>query len=121
MKTIIALVLSLAALPLVAADTGTAPGTEPDNSAVNKRDRDDTTKTPEDQGDVKHIAAVRRAITKDDALSTNAHNVKIIIDSGVVTLRGPVKDEAEKTRVAAIVGKVEGVTKVDNQLEVTAK
>ena len=121
MKIAIACILSLAALPLMAADTTPAPATEPDNSAVNKRDRDDTTKTPEDQGAVKHIAAVRRAITKDDTLSINAHNVKIIIDGGVVTLRGPVKDEAEKTKVADIVSKVDGVTKVDNQLEITAK
>ena len=37
----------------------------------------------------------------DKALSTNAHNVKIITTNGVVTLRGPVKSPEEKDTIAA--------------------
>lgn len=118
----ICLLLAASALPLLAADTAPAPapGTAPDNSGVNVRDREDATATPEEQGDVKVIAEARRAITKDDTISTNGHNVKIVIAGGVATLRGPVKDQAEKTKIAAIVAKVAGITKVDNQLEITA-
>ena len=121
MKSIICMLFSLAALPLMAADTAPAPTPQPDNSGINQRDRDDATKTPEDQGDVDLIASVRRAITKDDTLSTNGHNVKIVMAGGMVTLRGPVKDAAEKQKIGDIVAKVQGVTKVDNQLESTAK
>lgn len=36
---------------------------------------------------------------KDKTLSTNAHNVKIIVRDGRVTLKGPVASQAEKTKV----------------------
>ena len=119
----ISFLLALSALPLLAVDVAPAPapGTAPDNSGVNVRDREDATATPEDQADVKVIAEARRAITKDDTISTNGHNVKIVIAGGVATLRGPVKDQAEKDKIATIVAKVPGITKVDNQLEATAR
>ena len=54
----------------------------------------------------------------NDALSMNAHNVKIITTDGVVTLRGPVKSPQEKTAVGAVAQRASGVKRVDNQLEV---
>jgi hyperosmotically inducible protein len=90
----------------------------------NVRDRDDTTLTPEDQPenerDRKLTAAVRRAIVKDESLSTNAHNVKIITHDATVTLRGPVESAAEKAKLEKLALKVRGVQRVDNQLEVNA-
>jgi hyperosmotically inducible protein len=78
---------------------------EPDNSGRNVRDRDNATKTSGDQseneGDRTITQDIRRAITSDDALSTNAKNVKIVTNDGTVTLRGPVKSEKEKADVAA--------------------
>jgi osmotically-inducible protein OsmY len=44
--------------------------------------------------------------------------VKIITIDGVVTLRGPVKNENEKTTVASIARKASGVKRVDDQIEV---
>ena len=53
-----------------------------ENTGVNVRDKGDVTVTPEEQGgeagDREITAAIRRAIVKDDSLSLNAHNVKII-------------------------------------------
>lgn len=93
-----------------------------DNTAVNKRDRSSQTLTPADQPndrtDVKLAAAVRRAIVKDDSLSASAHNVKLIVANGVVTLRGPVNTADEKGRIETIARRITGVTRVDNELDV---
>ncbi len=100
----------------------TAPAA--DNTARNERDRGGETKTPGDQAenetDRKITQDVRRAITSDDALSTNAQNVKVITDNGTVTLRGPVKSEKEKTEIENKAKQVAGVKKVDNQLEIAS-
>jgi len=93
-----------------------------DNTGRNVRDRDDRTRTPTDQGgsdsDRNITAHIRRDIVANDALSTNAHNVKIITTDGIVTLRGPVKTVQEKTAVAAAAQRTPGVKRVDNQLEI---
>lgn len=96
-------------------------GYDADNTGRNVRDRSDTALTPESQqeneSDLEITAAIRRAIVEDDSLSTNAQNVKIITRDQVVTLRGPVNSEAERTRVATLARQVQGVKRVDNQLE----
>lgn len=105
-------------VPVSASSTGHAV----DNTAVNARDRSDSVPTsssqPNDASDVKLAAAVRRALMKDTSLSTLAHNVKVIVSAGAVTLRGPVKDGDEKTRVGTITQSVAGVTQVTNELDV---
>ena len=99
-----------------------APMSSPTDTAINKRDRSSQTKTsfnqPNDKADIKVAAAVRRAIVKDKSLSMSAHNLKLIAAQGVVTLRGPVKNADEKSRVESIVKNVAGVSSVDNQLDV---
>jgi hyperosmotically inducible protein len=97
---------------------------EPDNSGRNVRDRNDQTKTAGDQSgseaDRTITQNIRKALTADDSLSTNAKNVKIITNDGTVTLRGPVKSEKEKTDIEAKAKQVAGVKSVDNQLEVAS-
>jgi len=97
-------------------------GTQADNTRKNVRDRDGNTVTPPDQGssesDRTVTQEIRRAITKDDTFSTDAHNVKIMTMNGAVTLRGVVKSQAEKDQIEAKAKVVAGVTRVDNQLEV---
>ena len=44
--------------------------------------------------------------------------MKIVTVDGVVTLQGPVKSADEKTTIVALTRKVEGVKRVDDQLEV---
>ena len=95
-----------------------------DNSGKNVRDRDNATLTPADQAkgtdaDVKITQEIRQAVVDDDSLSMNAHNVKIITLGGMVTLRGPVKSQAEKTKVAQIASKYAGgANKITDQIEV---
>ena len=88
------------------------------------RDRDDQNKTTGDQSeneaDRTITQNIRRAVTADDSLSTNAKNVKIITNNGMVTLRGPVKSEKEKAEIEAKAKQVAGVKSVDNQLDVAS-
>jgi hyperosmotically inducible periplasmic protein len=95
-----------------------------DNSGRNVRDRSTETKTSGDQSnsssDIKITAAIRRAVVHEDSLSMMAKNVKIITADGVVTLRGPVKNAAEKTKVGELAMANASQAKIDNQLEVKA-
>lgn len=93
-----------------------------DNTSINERDKGGATKTPQDQTNQAHdrelLAAVRRAIVGDKSLSTMAHNVKVLVEGGAVTLRGPVKNGDEKAKVESLAKHVKGITSTDNQLDV---
>src|SRR5262245_40863792 len=93
-----------------------------DDTGRNVRDRDSHALTPIDQSETAAdrtiTQQIRKAVVSNDHLSINAHNVKIITQDGVVTLRGPVKTQQEKAQIEAAAQKVAGVTKVDSQLEV---
>lgn len=95
-----------------------------DNTERNVRDRDDANLTPEDQkeskSDIDITAAIRQAVVRDESLSLNAQNAKIITRHGVVTLRGPVESEAERLTLQKIATQTPGVVQVDNQLEIKA-
>jgi len=96
---------------------------KPDNTAVNKRDRTPGEATAQDQKinatDQALAANIRRAVVADKSLSTYAHNVKIISQDGVVTLKGPVRSDAEvKTIVSKATQVVGSSDKVVNQLSV---
>lgn len=96
-----------------------------DNTHLNSRDKSDVTLTPQKQSnstsDIEVLAAVRSAVVDDKNLSVAAHNVKIMVVNGVVTLRGPVKSGAEKIRVEELARKVAGVSNTDNQLDIDTK
>ena len=57
-------------------------------------------------------------MVKDESLSTTAHNVKILVKNGVVTLRGPVKSAEEKTKVEELIKPLAGVNSIDNKLDI---
>jgi osmotically-inducible protein OsmY len=99
-----------------------ATPTAPNDSGINVRDRDAGAMTAgqqsNDKRDIKLTRQIRRAVEKDDALSTVAHNVKIVSVNGMVTLRGPVKTEQEKDAIGSKAQMFAGSDKVDNQLEV---
>ena len=95
-----------------------------ENTEINARDKENTTLTPEDQKetkkDIRITAHIRKTVVRDKSLSVDAKNAKIITRSGVVTLRGPVANEAESKKLQKIAKKTRGVVKVDNQLEIKA-
>jgi osmotically-inducible protein OsmY len=75
----------------------------------------------EKEADRKITQQIRQAVTKDDSLSTSAHNVKIITQDGKVTLRGTVKNDSEKKKIADKAKQVSGVKNVDNLITVEPK
>ncbi len=101
-----------------------ADGTEVDNSKRNEVDRDDATLTADDQSnartDVEITAAIRRSVVARDGMSTYGKNVKIITQSGHVTLREPVKTESERAIITDLARQTPGVTTVTNELSVTS-
>jgi osmotically-inducible protein OsmY len=111
--------------PATGAEDDRPQARDADDTGRNVRDRGDTSgtkPTPMDQSndpaDVKLTADIRRAITEDDSLSTNAHNVKIITNAGRVVLRGPVDSPEERDKVVAKAKQIAGAQRVDNQLEI---
>lgn len=91
----------------------------PDNSKTNK---DAGGMTADQQGNSKadrELAQnVRKAIMQDKALSTYAHNVKVISQNGQITLKGPVRSEDEKQAIEAKAAEVAGKANVTSELTV---
>ena len=107
---------TLMALPAVAQQT------PPDNTKVNKADREKGAVTADQQkenpADRDLAQKIRQSVVSDKSLSTYAHNVKIVAQDGQVTLKGPVRTEAEKTTVVAKATEIAGVGKVTNEITV---
>lgn len=106
-----------------AAQTSTPPSPAPDNSKVNERDRQPGATTADQQksskGDLEITRKVREAIVKDKSLSTYAHNIKVVTQGGVVTLRGPVRSSDEKNAIETITAQIAGEGNVRNELEIS--
>ncbi len=95
----------------------------PDNTKANRRASE--TQTSDDQsnakGDLQIAKQIRRDITKDSTLSTYAHNAKVIVRNGNVTLKGPVRSAEERTTLETIAANIAGDGKVTNELEIAKK
>jgi len=95
---------------------------QPDNTKVNKRDRNPGAVTADQQkmntSDRELTKKIRQVVMADKSLSTYAHNVKIISQNGTVTLKGPVRSEAEKSTIEAKATEIAGADKVRNEISV---
>jgi osmotically-inducible protein OsmY len=89
-----------------------------DNSAQNKTQVTTADNQTNAKADRQMAADVRKAIVADKDLSTYAHNVKVVVLNGTVTLKGPVKSDDEKQKVATDVASVVAADKVTNELTV---
>jgi osmotically-inducible protein OsmY len=126
MKTSFFLKTSALALALALSPSGTMrvqAQTQPDNSKVNKRDRNPGEVTADQQketaADREMTAKIRKALTDDKSLSTYAHNVKVVSQNGTVTLKGPVRSDAEVQAIVSKATEIAGSSaKIDNQLAV---
>jgi osmotically-inducible protein OsmY len=89
---------------------------------VNERDRSKGEATADQQKDSRSdrdiTQQIRQSIMKDKSLSTYAHNVKIITQSGQVTLKGPVRSDGEKRSVEAKATEVAGEKNVTSELNI---
>jgi len=91
----------------------------PDNSAANKGDQVTAESQKMNKADRDMTAQIRKSVMADKSLSTYAHNVKIITQDGMVTLKGPVRSDDEVKSIMAKATEVAGSSdKVVNQLEV---
>jgi hyperosmotically inducible protein len=101
------------------------PPDNTDNTKVNARDRQPSERTADQQSehtsDRDLAKQIRQTIVKDDSLSTYAHNVKVIVKNGTVTLKGPVRSDEEKQAIVAKAAAIAGDGKVTDQLEVSPK
>jgi osmotically-inducible protein OsmY len=95
---------------------------KPDNTKVNQRDRSANQPTADQQknnvSDRDLTKQIRRKIVQDKSLSTYGHNVKVISQNGMVTLRGPVHSEEEKRAIENHAVEVAGHDRVKNEIEV---
>jgi len=116
-------IASILAPALLCVSWVVAYGQQPDNTAVNKRDRDRSEPTADQQksnvSDRDLTKRIRQSIMGDKSLSTYAHNVKVISQNGVVTLKGPVRSEEEKRAIESKAMDVVGSGgKVNNEMSV---
>ena len=122
---ILALALVTTLAPIVARAQDSSTPQASDNTKVNTRDRSQTQPTADQQKenrpDKDITRDIRRSIAQDKSLSTYAHNVKIISQNGVVTLKGPVRSEEEKSAIEAKATEVVGKENVTSELEVKPK
>ena len=121
MKHSTLLSLVFCAIATVAAAQTHSP--DADNTNMNKRDQKAGAKTADQQkmnaSDQELTRSIRAAIVADKSLSTYAHNIKIISQDGMVTLKGPVNSEAEKqTVMAKAVDVTHSAQKVTDQITV---
>jgi len=107
--------LCLSTMP-ASAQTQAAPDNSGNNRVQNETRTADQGKN--DKLDREMTAKIRRAVVGDKPLSMYAHNVKIIVVGGTVTLKGPVHSEAEKQAVGDKAAQVAGADKVNNQITV---
>lgn len=73
---------------------------------------------PKRTSDEKSLATIRKAIMKTKGLSSEAQNVKLSFENGILVLDGPVKTEKEKEELVNI-AKSAGASQVSCKLSVT--
>lgn len=123
MKSILKLTLQISALSCLLMGTGVFAAAQqpaPDNTKVNEQDKSQPTadQQMENRSDRDITKQIRQSVMTDKSLSTYAHNVKIISQNGMVTLKGPVRSDDEKHAVEAKAAEVVGRDKVNSELEV---
>ena len=89
---------------------------------ANYRDRIAEEVTADQQGqgksDLQITQDIRKAIMEEKSFSMDAHNVKIITQHGVVTLKGPVRSEHEREMIQSIAYRVVGMNNIQNEIVV---
>lgn len=110
---------SLAVVPAPASqDSQTQPDNTKNNEGDNKKGAVTADQQKTNPADRDLAKKIRRSITSDSSLSTYAHNVKVIVRDGMVTLKGPVKSEDEKNAIGSKASDIAGADKVQNELTV---
>jgi hyperosmotically inducible protein len=97
----------------------------PDNTQANRPGNTPTAARADQQGqsaqDRELARKIRRAVVTEKSLSTYAHNIKIIAQNGVVTLKGPVRSEEERSSITEKATQIAGANNVKNEMRVQSK
>ena len=116
--------LAFAGVLANAQDASTQPPAQ-DNTKINQRDKSGAEPTADQQkenvSDRAITQQIRKALMNEKSLSMYAHNVKVIAQNGMVTLKGPVRSDEEKQAVEAKAAEVVGKDKVTSELAVQPK
>jgi osmotically-inducible protein OsmY len=99
-----------------------APATAPDNTKSNKVDHSNSAATADAQtnksSDIDLTKRIRKSVLADKAMSTYAHNVKIVAVNGRVTVNGVLRSEQEKSAIEMKAAAVAGENNVINDLKI---
>lgn len=110
---------------MVASAQDSSQQSAPDNTKVNQGDQDKSQPTADQQKDNRSdrdiAQQIRQSVVKDKSLSSYAHNVKIISQNGMVTLKGPVRSDDEKRAIETKAADIVGPDKVTSELQVVAQ
>jgi osmotically-inducible protein OsmY len=95
----------------------------PDNSKTNQQDRGSATadQQSENAADRDLARKIRKSIIDDKNLSTYARNVKVIARNGTVMLKGPVRNDEEKSAIEAKAVEIAGAANVKNEITVKSR
>lgn len=124
LRTFLCIGLLLGSFSLARAQEPTGQQTAPaaDNTKANERVRNQNEATAEQQKENPDDRAItqqiRQSLRDDKSLSTYAQNVKIITQNGQVTLKGPVRSEAEKQMIEKKATEVAGKNRVTSELNI---
>jgi len=92
--------------------------TPADNTKANAKGQLSADAQKNNSDDLTTTRNIRRSILAEKNISTYAQNVKVITENGRVTLKGPVRTDAERTMIAAKAAAVAGADHVVNELTV---
>lgn len=81
-----------------------------------ERDEPTAQDQPNTGADLRITQEVRQRVVENDELSFGAKNVTIVSEDGVVTLRGEVESQQERTLIAELAQSVDGVHRINDQL-----
>lgn len=116
---VVSTALLLPITPLMAGQNATTPADNTKaNKGVNGKSEHTADKGAGTSSDLKILKEIRRELVKDKSLSTYGHNVKVLVASGKVTLKGPVHTEEEKKAIEAHARSIAGDGNVENEISV---
>lgn len=97
------------ALVIACAGCGTTPRPQTDSVIIEP-------KQPVSDQEIKH--KIETVLRNDTHLKMDARNIRIIAQDGVITVRGLVNDQEEKRSIIDKIRTINGVKKIENQLDV---
>jgi osmotically-inducible protein OsmY len=77
--------------------------------------------SPKNAGDRDLARKIRKSIVDAKNLSTYARNVKVIARGGTVRLKGPVRNDEEKSAIAAKAVEIAGAANVKDEITVKSR